>query len=281
VAVRAVVVALDATHRIVSPLPVPLAGDAVTQLAPDVAVHPHPVVVVTVTLAVPPPAATDALVGDTVKAHVPACVTVTARPATVTVAVRAVVAVLAATVSCTVPLPDPLVGATVTQLAPDVAVHPHPVVVVTVTLAVPPPAATDALVGDTVKAHVPACVTVTARPATVTVAVRAVVAVLAATVSCTVPLPDPLVGATVTQLAPDVAVHPHPVVVVTVTLAVPPPAATDALVGDTVKAHVVPPEMVNGFETLLREVPWGPTAATRDSYTPPGSGQPAMLVEKS
>ena len=59
------------------------------QLALLVAVHAQPDVVVTVTLAVPPLAVGEALVGDTVNAHGdPACVTVTVWPATVSVPVR-------------------------------------------------------------------------------------------------------------------------------------------------------------------------------------------------
>ena len=66
------------------------------------------------------------------------------------------------------------------QLAPDDAVQLHPVVVVTLTVVVPAALPTDGLSGDTVNVHgAAACVTVTVCPATVTVPVRAVVAVFA------------------------------------------------------------------------------------------------------
>jgi hypothetical protein len=82
----------------------------------------------------------------------------------------------------TVPLPVPLAPAvTVIQLALLVAVHAQPAVVVTVTVAVPPLAAGVAEVGDTVKLHGAASVTVIVRPATVNVPVREVVPVFAAT----------------------------------------------------------------------------------------------------
>ena len=82
------------------PLPVPLPPD-VTLIHPSllVAVHAHPDPAVTVRLAAPPADVALGLVGDTVKLHaVPACVTVTVCPATVSVPVRLVVAAFAATV---------------------------------------------------------------------------------------------------------------------------------------------------------------------------------------
>ena len=60
------------------PLPLPLAPlVTVIQLALLDAVQPHPAVVVTLALALPPAAAIAWLVGDTVKAHAPLWVTVT------------------------------------------------------------------------------------------------------------------------------------------------------------------------------------------------------------
>jgi len=83
--------------------------------------------------------------------------------------------------------------------------------------------------------EIPAWVTVTVRPATVSVPVREVSAALAATEIVTVPLPEPLAPAvTVIQDALETAVQAHPVVVVTVRLALPPPAAVDTEVGETV-----------------------------------------------
>ena len=79
------------------------------------------------------------------------------------------------------PLPLlPLV--TVIQRTLLVAVQLQPVPAVTLTLAAPPLAGLEALVGETVKLHGAAlCVTVTVCPATVSVLLRDVVAVLAAT----------------------------------------------------------------------------------------------------
>jgi hypothetical protein len=63
-----------------------------------------------------------------------AWVTVKVWPATVMVPVRWVVAVLAATLKVTVPLPDPVaVPVTVSQLALLVAVHVQPAAAVTLT----------------------------------------------------------------------------------------------------------------------------------------------------
>ena len=83
--------------------------------------------------------------------------TVKVCPATVTVPVRAVPAVLAATLSETVPLPVPVAPAvTVIQLALLVAVRAHPVVPVTVTDSEAPDAATlDWLAGEIENARTP------------------------------------------------------------------------------------------------------------------------------
>jgi hypothetical protein len=71
------------------------------------------------------------------------------------------------------------------------------------------------------------------------VADREVVAVLAATVYDTVPLPDPLAPPViVSHVDASLAVHVHPLDVVTVTLALPPLAASDEGVsGATVNVH--------------------------------------------
>ena len=71
----------------------------VTHPALLVAVHEQPAVVVTATLPEPPAAANDWLAGDRLNAQLAAaCVTVNVCPATVSVAVRATVAVFAAVV---------------------------------------------------------------------------------------------------------------------------------------------------------------------------------------
>ena len=56
---------------------------------------------------------------------------------------------------------------------------------------------------------------------------------MAATVSDTVPLPEPLPPATVIQVWEAAAVHEQPLPAVTVKLALPPAAGTLAEVGDT------------------------------------------------
>ena len=81
-------------------------------------------------------------------------------------------------------MPDPvpvLPAITVIQLTLLVAVQLHPVAAVTSMLAAPPLAGLEALVGATVNVHGAAlCVTVTVCPATVSVPLREVVALLAA-----------------------------------------------------------------------------------------------------
>jgi hypothetical protein len=108
-------------------------------------------------------------------------------------------------------------------------------------------------------------VIVTVCPATVTEAEREDVIPLAAAVSATEPLPLPLAGDTVIHPALDEALQAQPAVVEIVMACVPPPLAIDAVAGET--AYVQLPDEVNvkGFDTWLRPVPFGPTAATRDS----------------
>jgi hypothetical protein len=95
------------------------------------------------------------------------------------------------------------------------------------------------------------------------------------------PLPVPLAGDTVIQLSFEEAVQAQPAVVVTDTAWVPPPETMAAEVGEAVKVQGVPLVIVKGLETVLRPEPFGPTAATRDSYTPPGSGHIETVLEKS
>ena len=67
------------------------------------------------------------------------------------------VRVLAKAVQLTEPLPLPVVGLTVSQLAPLLASQAHPAVAVTVTVPLPPVAATDdTLVGEMVNEPEPA-----------------------------------------------------------------------------------------------------------------------------
>jgi hypothetical protein len=117
---------------------------------------------------------------------------------------------------------------TVIQVVFDIAVHEQPAPVVTLTLALPPAAPTERVIGDTVNEHVPACVTVTDCPATVTTPLRGVVSGLAETVMLTVSLPLRVaLPLTVSQLAPLETVHEQPASVVTETVAVPPLTGID------------------------------------------------------
>ena len=113
----------------------------VIQLAPLAAVQLQPVLPVTDVLAGPAVAGTLIVVGDKLNVQLPAAAwtTVKVLPAIVTVPVRVVVAAFAATVSVTVPLPEPLAPlATLIQLALLTAVHAQPAAVVTDVLSDPP-----------------------------------------------------------------------------------------------------------------------------------------------
>jgi len=153
---------------------------------------------------------------------------------------------------------------TVIQDALLVAVHAQPAVAVTVTVADPPLAAGLADVGDALKLHGNVCVIVTVWPATVSVPVREVVPVFAATLYVTVPLPVPLAPAvTVIQDALLVAVHAQPAVAVTVTVADPPLAAGLADVGDAEYAQGA--VNANVLDWALGVLPPGPTDAMSDT----------------
>jgi hypothetical protein len=117
------------------PLPVPLLPPvtvihAVLLLTP---VQVHPLVVVTAAVCDPPAASTLCAVGAMLKLHAPACVTVSVCPAIVSVPVRGVADVFAATVYATEPFPVPLPPlVTVIQDALLAPVHAQPLVAVTV-----------------------------------------------------------------------------------------------------------------------------------------------------
>jgi hypothetical protein len=196
----------------------------------------------------------------------PGWVTVKLRPAIVSVAVRAADVVFEAAAKVTVPLPVPLDPAvTVTQLAPLVAVHAQPVVVVTATLPVPPAAEVACVSGEMLNEQPkPDCVTVKAFPAIVSVPVRDVVAVAAATAKVTVPLPEPdAPPLTDSQDALLAALHAHPDPAVTATLPLPPAEAKDCDVVPMDGAHGA--VNANVFDKPLVAVPPGPTADTRVS----------------
>ena len=111
-------------------------------------------------------------------------VTTTLWPAIVTVAVRDEAVVLPVTAIVVNPLPLPLLPLVMlSQAAEEDAVQAQLPAVVTEIVALPPAAAIESFVGDTVKVHVAASwVTVTDCPATVSVALRELVVVFAVAV---------------------------------------------------------------------------------------------------
>ena len=140
--------------------------------------------VVTVIVPVPPAAGAMRMTGLTENVQETlGSVTTNVLPPIVSVAERAVDVVLAAPVNPT--LPDPVALAPlviVTHDAPLVAVQAHPADVVTITVPLPPPAESDWLAGEIVNEHgAAACVTVNVLPPTVSVPVRDVAVVFAAT----------------------------------------------------------------------------------------------------
>ena len=123
------------------------------------AVQAQPLAAVRLTLPDPPCTGILLLVGVIEYEHdgtAPACVTVTAAPAMVSVPVRAVLEALASTRYETDPLPLPEVpDTTVIHPALLAAVQAQPAVVVTCAVAVDPPAAIFCVNGCTVKLHAP------------------------------------------------------------------------------------------------------------------------------
>jgi hypothetical protein len=154
----------------------------------------------------------------------------------VTVPVRDVVAVLAATDSETVPLPVPEPPeVTVIHEAPLDEVQLQPLVPLTFTVNGPPVDVAEVDVGETVKLHgAPAWLTVKVFPPAVIVAERAVPAVFAAAEYPIEPLPEPdppLV--TASQEALLLAVHVQPVCAVIATVDEAPVEAAEAEVGES------------------------------------------------
>jgi hypothetical protein len=170
----------------------------------------------------PPVAGTVAVSGVTPKVHPVSCVIVNVCPAAVIVPDRAA-AVFAAALNCTVPLPVPL--------APDVivihgafaaAVHEQEPLPTTLNEPPPPPAGTDCPGADSTRVQPLDWLMVNVWPAMVAVPVRAA-SVFASTVTCTVPLPDPLPADRWIHGALLVAVQLQPAPPVTVTaIGVPP-----------------------------------------------------------
>jgi len=147
-------------------------------------VQAHDGEVVTVIVPVPPPGGAVTTTGLTVKVHEGlGSVTTNVRPAIVRVADLAVPVVLPAAVNPTLPEPVPVAPVRmVTHEALLVAVQLHPAPAVTATVPMPPEAGRDWLVGEIVNEHgAAACVTVNVLAPIVSVPVRGVVPVFAAT----------------------------------------------------------------------------------------------------
>jgi hypothetical protein len=226
---------LDAAEKPTFPLPfpgVPLVIVSQSGLF-DVAVHPHPAVVVTLTLPGPPAGGTAWLVGAMAKAHAASWMTVNVLSAIVRVPVRAA----------------PLFGDTLKLMFPfpvatpppemvsqsglfDIAVHPHAPDVATLTLPEPPLAPIAWLVGAIAKVHgADGCITSSVWPPIVTVPLRAAPA-LVATLRVIDPLPVPEEPPVIViHPALDVAVHAQPSPAVTRVDPLPPPLGTSSRAG--------------------------------------------------
>jgi hypothetical protein len=146
------------------------------------AVQPQPPTAVTVTVPPPADASTFADAGAIVELHgTPACVTLKVWPPTVSVPVRGVVVVFAATLYPAEPLPLPD-APEVIVIHPALLVEVHAQPVAAVTVIVPELATSETLAdaGAIVGEHgAPACVTVNVLPPTVRVPVRGLVVGLA------------------------------------------------------------------------------------------------------
>jgi hypothetical protein len=230
---RLAVALLVATMNVALPLPLP--GPELmtaTQAALLTASHAQAEEVVTLLLPGPPSAVNQRVVGtiEYVQATGAVCVTVMVPPATVSVPVRAAVPVCAATTKLTLPEPDPVAPATIViHDALLLAVHAQPAPAVTVVFPVPPALANVCVEGTAAyEQAAPAWVTVNVAPAIVSVPVRLVVKVFAATANPALPGPDadaPLVTVIHDALLVALQAHPEPAV----TMLLPePPAATNA-----------------------------------------------------
>jgi hypothetical protein len=254
---------------------------AVTEIhaAPDAVVHPHALVVVTLTFEDVAPWPRLRAANDTVNEQGggPACVIVTGCPAMVTVPVRAA-PVFAVTEIVTVPDPD-LPAVTEIHAAPDAVVHPHALVVVTLTFEDVAPWTRLRAPGDTVNEQGggPACVIVTSCPAMVTVPVRAA-PVFAVTEIVTVPDPD-LPAVTEIHAALDAVVHSHALVVVTLTLEDAAPWTRLRAPGDTVNEQGGGPAcvIVTGCPAMVTvPVRAAPVFAVTEIVTVPDPDLPAV-----
>jgi hypothetical protein len=270
VAVRWLVPVLEDTLMVTVPLPDPFAPAVTASHDEDsVAVQEQPLCAVTATVVVSPPRGEVLSVGLMEYKQLvvaPACVIVTVCPATVSVPVRWVAPVLAVARKATAPVPVTGVPEVIdSQLLFAEAVQTQVVPAVTVIDPVDTADAIDADVADSTGVHgaaTPACVMVTVCPATVSVPVRCVLAVLA--VAANVTELDPVTGVDDvidSQLAFAVAVHPQ--VVPAVTVIVPVEALDDSIAepADSAGAHGA--ELANVFDRVLAVDPPGPTAFAR------------------
>jgi hypothetical protein len=219
----------------------------VIQLLLLTAVHPHPVIAVTVTQLLPPRLPNDWLVGLMLwmQPAVPFWFTVKVCPPTVIVALRGVGAVLTSTMYETAPLPDPLEPAvTLSHAALLVAVHVQPAVAVTESTPLAPDTGTDRDVGEITyeqELGIGAWVTATVWPASVIAPMRVAVVVFAAAVKVSAPVPESLVvPVSVIQLVLVNELHAHPSAAVIVTEALPPAGGTDSDSGLMTYVHDVP-----------------------------------------
>ena len=233
VPVRVAAVRLVATMKATVPFPLPGPGLMTAIHATLLAAsHSHAEGAVTVVLPNPPSATNHPVVDeiDGLQTLGEVCVTVKIVPAIVNVPVRTVVPVFGATVKATLPEADPdAPEMMVIHSALLLAVHAQFRPAVTVLIPVPPPPPNVWLVGDTLYEQLaPACVTVNVAPAMVSVPLRPIVEVLAATLNPTLPDPDPLAPlVTVIHGALLVALHAQPPNVDTRLVPVPPDAPND------------------------------------------------------
>lgn len=187
VPLRGVVDVLGATRNVTAPLPLlfgPAPDVTVIQDALLTDVHTQPDGIVTDTTLDPPTASNDSPVEDNVAEHsAPACVTFSNRPPMAIVPPREVPAGLASTRYVIVPFPEPDAPvSTVIQDTLGTADHAQPTGEVTATLKLAPAVATLCADGVMVALHAaPACVMTKGWPATVIVAERELLFVLAAT----------------------------------------------------------------------------------------------------
>jgi hypothetical protein len=233
--VRELLPVLAVTDQVTDPLPVPLAGEHVSQLVALLdAVQLQPAPAVTLTEPVLAAELGLADVDEIEYVHAaPAWVTVNVCPPISSVPVRELLPVLAVADQLTEPLPAPLAGVQVNQvvaLLDAVQLQPAPAVTLTEPVLAAEPGLADV---DAIEyAHAaPAWVTVNVWPPIVRVAMRELVLVLAVADQVTEPLPVPLAGEHVSQLVAlldAVQLQPAPVV----TLTAPVPAAEPGFATD-------------------------------------------------